>query len=102
MDKAEWIKSLKVGDQVCDCRFQHHTIVSLEEEWRPIWLSPKWMTDWMPVFLFDWCFYAEQWICRKIGRMELIDKTLMLDDGANCSAKHCCDPIDHSPERHPK
>ena len=27
-DKEEWIKSLKVGDIVCDCRYQHKKIVS--------------------------------------------------------------------------
>lgn len=31
----------------------------------------------------------------------LHDKDLILEDGTHCSAKHCCDPIDHQIEDHP-
>jgi putative endonuclease len=30
-NKEEWIKSLKVGDVVCDCRYQHCKITNISE-----------------------------------------------------------------------
>jgi putative endonuclease len=30
-DHEAWIRSLKVGDTVCDCRHEHHKIIRIEE-----------------------------------------------------------------------
>jgi putative endonuclease len=57
-DREEWIKSLKVGDMVCDCGYRHSKIINIGE--------------------------------RGSG-----DKTLDLENGFSCSARHCCDPVDH-------
>lgn len=33
-----------------------------------------------------------------IIRGKHVDRSLQLEDGSNCSAKHCCSPADHEPE----
>jgi len=29
-NKDEWIANLKVGDMICDCRYEHHKVVKIE------------------------------------------------------------------------
>lgn len=65
----EKAKLLKVGDVVCDCRYQHLKITSI---------TPYAPND-----------DGEVW-----------DYDLVLEDGSNCSAIHCCSPADHA-WRHP-
>jgi hypothetical protein len=91
--QLEWIKSLKVGDIVCDCRGKHLRIAALEEEYcNPI---PKWLCSliYSERLKLEYSFILEgffQKIFSKILAPELYDKTLCLEDGAYCSAKNCC------------
>jgi len=95
--KAEWIRQLKVGDRVCDCNYDHLKIVAITDEyfpWRPwfFWLVFHLS---LPSKVLDW--YENIWyaICAKMGWKELMDRSLTLEGGRQCSANHCCDPVEH-------
>ncbi|KKM93273.1 hypothetical protein LCGC14_1210100 [marine sediment metagenome] len=101
-DKKTWIESLSVGDSVCDCRFKHLKISKIYEVWTPIAPSNILfkLTDWIPLAIFSFIWDARGWLYTKLGLVTLTDKDLILEDGAQCSAQHCCDPVDHARE-HP-
>jgi hypothetical protein len=91
--ESEWIKSLKVGDIVCDCRGKHLKIETIEEEYcNPI---PKWLFEliYSEHIKLEYSFILEgflQKVFSKILAPKLYNKTLCLEDGAYCSAKNCC------------
>ena len=92
--KLNWIKKLHVGSLVCDCRCRHLRVASLEPCY--IALIPTWMKDALlheslPVKLQDALWDAALWVYRKMGWTYLYDQDLILEDGAHCSARHCCD-----------
>lgn len=94
----EWMKNLRVGDTVCDCRFKHITIASIHESYIvkfPNWLKNIVFADWMPFRIGNFLDDLFCMISRKIGNIELSDKDLVLEDGAHCSAMHCCNPPEH-------
>jgi hypothetical protein len=95
-DRMAWMRGLKVGDTVCDCRYKHLKIASIEEEiypWRWIHTATRWTP--LPVYYF---FQA---VARLLRMTSLQGKELTLEDGACCSALSCCDPAeDHTEESH--
>lgn len=95
--KLTWIRDLEVGDSVCDCRYMHLRVVSLEEMRYP----PNWLT-WFPRKFLPWkLFDLSLWFINLFTRLYPVgDKDVVLEDGAHCSLLHCCDPIDHR-EEHP-
>lgn len=104
-DKIKWMKSLKVGNVVCDCKFDHLTINKIEEVYMPKQMSTGLASiilhDKVPVQIVDAFLLIRDWFCSKLGIVELVDKDLYLEDGGWCSAIHCCDPVNHT-EPHPK
>lgn len=101
--KKLWMQSLKIGDEVCDCRFLHLKIVSIDEIWAG--RTSKFLRDCIfaeivPLSISDWLWNKYSLLCKKIGYLELYDKELELEDGNSCSAMHCCDPVEHF-ESHP-
>lgn len=101
--KLDWMKSLKVGDEVCDCRYKHLSIKEIECVTVPIgrnFLSKIIYHDWVPIntsFKLDTLWER---FCDLLKLTYLVDKDLTLEDGGMCSAMHCCDPVDHR-ENHP-
>lgn len=94
----EWMKTLKVGDTICDCRFKHVKILQIEEDtiaYRPSWVRRILFANWIPFFISNLLDDMFAWISRKVGNLELVDKTLVLEDQSHCSAMHCCHPADH-------
>lgn len=100
MDKLEWIRTLKPGDTVCDCRFRHAPIKTIKfdrasRDWvrKILWLLPNLVADRIQLGLWG----------RKVwGFTSVIDAEIEIDDGWHCSARHCCDPIDtHTLADHP-
>lgn len=96
ISKEQWIKELKVGDRVCDCRFEHLAIKGIVDDhvmWRPMlyW----WITGLFPFKVQDWIDDGWDKLGRKLGIARLVDRTLVLENGSVCSAKHCCDPVEH-------
>jgi hypothetical protein len=98
-EKMEWIKSLRVGDTVCDCRLRHIKIKSITNDTVvkfPRWLRNIIFANWMPMVIGNLMYDVVCWISRKANRFEIADRTIVLEDGAQCSAMHCCDKDDHS------
>lgn len=93
MTKREWMADLKVGDTVCDCRFKHLRIAEIRENrWKVL---PYWML-WVCLTLPEWVGdRLEKLLLKAFGKEKLHDKELILEDGASCSALHCCDPVRH-------
>lgn len=98
MNKKEWIRQLRVGDKVCDCRYEHVEIQEITDDmgvWRPWIYRQIIFSDWMPITFTDLIDGIWEWIGKRLGIMILVDRTLILKDGNSCSAKHCCDPVEH-------
>ena len=96
MNHIEWIESLQVGDVVCDCRGKHLKISEVEEVYldhHTQWIRDIIFHDRMPVILSDVLSDLADRFLKK--RTYLYDKDLILEDGAHCSARHCCEPADH-------
>lgn len=101
IEKSRWMTSLKVGDTVCDCRFKHLKIATIEEHRVvrfPRWLRNFVFADWMPYSISNLLDDVFHWVSYKLGNVELIDKTVLLEDGAHCSVMNCCDPVTNHSE----
>lgn len=95
----KWLISLKKGDFVCDCRYRHVQIKDIKEihfNVSPVWFSKLFIHKWLPERLYWFFRDVGEWL----GKPKLYDKTLELADGSTCSARNCCDPVDHD-EGHP-
>lgn len=126
MNKDQWIQELKVGDTVCDCRFRHVQIREISHVdyqltydrqiryilffgWLPeSWDANKWYLEKVSIptidFMLDRVYEPIRTLLIKKGVFcKVFDKELVLVDGACCSARYCCDPVnDHNVEDHPK
>jgi hypothetical protein len=58
--------------------------------------------DYVPVLLCDKIIDWHESTFKRLGLVRVVDKDLILEDGAQCSAMHCCDPVDHEEKDHPK
>ena len=99
MKAKNWWMDLKIGDEVCDCSFTHQKIVKLDKEFldRYHFLWYIYVPDWAPDLLDE----ALWWIQDKFPTHKVwVDSMLILDNRAVCSARHCCDPVDHN-QPHP-
>jgi len=101
--KLKWMRSLKVGDLVCDCRYLHKKIINISERkmvWYPRIVRMIMFHQHMPDKISD--FFDDVWdfTFRFLGITEVVDKDLTLEGGSCCSAMHCCDDADHEWE-HP-
>lgn len=95
----QWMRTLQVGDSVCDCRLQHLKITAIENHYTvkfPFFLRRIIFAEWVPYWIGNVFYDIFCWVSRKIGNVELIDKSLVLEDGAHCSAMSCCDNIAHT------
>lgn len=96
-NKEEWMRSLEIGDFVCDCRCRHLRILAIEELWLapnpPYWARCIIWNDYIPI---SWSFAMDRfynWICKKFNVKILVDKKLILEESARCSAISCCDMV---------
>lgn len=95
--KEKWMESLKVGDTVCDCRFKHSVIKEIHDSrWKQL---PTTILRILMAIPGMW--RVEPFITMVFGRIRLMDRVLLLEDGTRCSALYCCDPPDHK-ENHPE
>jgi hypothetical protein len=95
--RMNWMRGLKVGDVVCDCRFKHVKIAQIKDEVFP-WRWFHRATRWMPLKLY----YFFQDLAIYVRWSSVQDKDLQLEDGAHCSAMSCCDSVEdgHTEEGH--
>jgi hypothetical protein len=94
---AEWWREIQVGDEVCDCRFNHIKVVEIHKEYirRPYFFFYKYTPSNMPDWLDDLLWWAQGLFpSREVWN----DSTFVLGDGYRCSAVYCCDPVSHTEE----
>ena len=72
--RKKWIKSVKVGDIVCDCQYMHSKVIALEHRYG----GP-----------LSW-----------VKGMEWQDKAVLLENGMNCTLVNCASDPNH-PWKHP-
>lgn len=94
MNKEKWAESLEVGDLIEDCRFRIMEISEVRKEYSEIpsygYFILRHFPLWIPWKIF---VFVENILMMMPGKRVFIDSTLVLKDGAHCSAKYCCDPI---------
>lgn len=86
------MRSLRVGDLVCDCQYRHVRIIQIHPDYGV--LFPRFILKRLPDRLFD--FVLDYWPLK-----EVIDKHLIVETGSHHSALSCCDPVDHDVLVHP-
>ena len=91
----QWIRDLKEGDVVCDCRFKHIKIKSIENCPAPGQFPSFLCAEWIPIWIFDILLEIHEWCCKKFNYIYIYDRNFILEDGSRCSALHCCDSTDH-------
>ena len=79
---------VKTGDTVCDCRYRHMKIAAVEPEYGPRPGLEK-LSPLLPQRLYEFL--------RSVWPKRVYDLQLTLEDGAQCSARHCCDALPHPP-----
>jgi hypothetical protein len=86
-----WLRSLKVGDIICDCRCKHVRIKSIYDTY-----FAKTIPIIVDIFLY---FDKYEWydkICQKLGFIRWVDRDFELEDGYYCSGSSCAsDPSTH-------
>lgn len=104
-DLDDWIKNLKVGDQVISCMGKVQTVVRIEDEigygmplWMahyfpewPEWVYDKWPNSWATKSWF-WLFYKVNDLFDKDGLWplgEIHDRTAFFADGYQCGLVNC-------------
>lgn len=89
--REEWIKSLKVGDTVCDCRHQHREIARIEDvnETKGSWALLPWA---IAMFSLPLAAAVNKLTMKGAGK-ELYERVVYFHDGSKCNATECLDPI---------
>lgn len=104
LEKKLWMKSLQVGDEVCDCGSQHKKIVEIIDIWKirfPRFLRSIIWAFWMPKTIKEFfrkiSHYSDKpkvnWFNKFFLEQFLLDRELVFEDGNSCSAIYCCRPI---------
>lgn len=94
-----WVRELKPGDLICNCRFEHlriQDIIDQQYNWEPQLWRNFCFASWMPFKISDFLDKAWHWAIGKLGIKILIDRQLLLSDGSYCSAMDCCNPVAHA------
>ena len=90
--------TVQVGDLVCDCRYRHLKVAEVRRIYAQTlgwyWLDRIVLWYWFPDSVRSKIWQHWPW-------KEIVDANLVLEDGAGCSAVHCCDPVDHDESDHP-
>ena len=89
--KLAWAVTLKVGDLVCDCRYQHRRIEKIEDVREPkndalaigTWLLAS-ISPTLAVLMQNGIF--------GLGGGMVVDRIVYFADGTRCHATRCLDP----------
>ena len=97
-----WVKSLQVGDLVCDCRYQHLKIISIKDRYLykeftafNYFIYSNWVPNWLNTMLKAISKSLDKFF-KLLKFRDLVDRQLILEDDQSCSAMNCCHPTDHS------
>ena len=89
--KLTWVKSLKVGDLVCNCRYQHRRIAKIEDVREPkndVLAIGTWVLAMVSLSLAAMMRDA---ICG-MGGGTVVERIVYFADGTRCHATRCLDP----------
>ena len=95
----DWIRSIAVGDVVCNCNYQHRRVSNIVDEvWpRP---TPGWLDriiDVLPGRLGIMLDDAVRATFVRLGMCRIVDRQLFFADGSTYYARPCCSLGDHEP-----
>lgn len=91
MSRWEWILSLKPGDTVCTCTHQHKVIKEIVNESEV--KGGAAMIPWIVGCLSMKIAHDIQENLKKVHGEVIEDRIVFFDDGTNCRATSCLDPI---------
>ena len=101
--RKRWMRKIKVGDTVCDCRYKHSKVISIDHVDRYPWRWVTLITGYIPWKLGDVIFEFSKVACRKLGLTSIVDKRVTVEDGHSFNLLACCDPVhDHDEASHQK
>lgn len=84
MKNEAWLKSLRSGDYVVDCRNQRLRILRIMEQHK----TPSWLIKllyWAPKVVLE----VAMKMAETLGLQTHYDSELILEDGSHCSAMNC-------------
>jgi len=99
-ERLDWVMSLKVGDSVCDCRYEHVIIEKIENEYMET--LPSLASRCLLLLPFALSISLESVLLNICGKREVVDRLVTSPGGFQCSALNCCGPVDHSEDDHPR
>jgi len=90
MEMTKWLLSLKPGDLVCDCRYQHRKIARITDVHEPDgnWAMCAWV---VAMFSVDAAVVVNNALCRTAGKV-VIERVVFFQDGSSCRAGECLSP----------
>lgn len=94
----EWIRDIRPGDRVCNCKYEHWLVAGIEPivrarvHWWLYWLLSFLPTHWDVAV----CTFLER-VALKLGIDEVIDVEVRLINDEQYSLISCCHPDDHEP-----
>jgi hypothetical protein len=89
-ERDDWIKSLKPGDVVCDCRNQHRKIVRIRDYSEP--KGGAAVIGWVAGMASVGFGLAVQDAVAKVTGSEVTERFVYFADGSHCRATTCLDP----------
>ena len=102
-DRMKWVRQLKVGDLVCDCRYKHVRIKELKPlrvPWMPRIIRQIIFSDILSDRVSDALDDAWEKLMDFLNIKEIYDYNVVTEDGFGCSAFNCLGPADHNEEDH--
>jgi len=90
-DRKAWERELQVGDVVCTCRYEHRTIVRIQDvsEIKNDFLA---VTSWtLAVFSLHLAAFFRDTICGGADKT-VAERIVYFADGTDCHASQCLDP----------
>jgi len=89
--KRKEIETLKAGQFIYDCCGKHQKIIDADFDYQPKFsFAFHTIFRFLPSFIFKKIWWVYREFCYFFWLIEVRDAILTLEDGRNCSARHCC------------
>lgn len=89
--RMDWIRALRPGDEVLDCRNRRRTIVRIEDETEPQ-NDVLACTTWMLAMFSMHLAYAFHAVTSGFATV-VTERVVYFADGTSCRATQCLDPV---------
>ena len=84
----DWWRTLKVGDLVCTCRYEHRQITKIED----VTEAKNDVAHMLPIMMAMVCVPVGAllwWVIQKKAATIVVDRIVYFSDGATCHATLC-------------